>query len=375
MPMTKGSLRIARIAGIDIGIHYSWIIIFILIAWSLAVGYFPAEYPGWEDLIYWATAVVAALLLFVSVLIHEMAHSLVARSRGVPVRSITLFLLGGLSNLEAEPEKPGVEFAIAIAGPLTSVALAGLFWALDLTGLAAAGPAKATIIYMIEVNVLLAAFNILPGFPLDGGRVLRAILWGATGDLRKATNIAAAIGQVFGWAMIAWGIFLALTDNIMSGIWLVFIGWFLISAAEASKREVELRAIWLNVRVASVMNDHPEIIEGNSNIEFLVNDIYVKKGIRAAAVVEGGKILGIVTLVDIKKLAPGVWRTTPVSSIMTAQPLKTVTPADDMKTAVRLMAENGFNQLPVVEEERLVGMLNRADIIRYVQVHHELGRR
>jgi len=371
----KGSLRIARIAGIDIGIHYTWIIIFILISWSLAVGYFPAEYPGWDGLIYWATAVAAALLLFVSVLVHELAHSLVARSRGVPVKSITLFLLGGLSNLESEPEKPGVEFSIAIVGPLTSIALAGLFWALDLTGLAAAGPAKATIVYMIEINVLLAAFNILPGFPLDGGRVLRAILWGATNNLQKATNIASAIGQVFGWMMIAGGVFLALTDNIMGGVWLVFIGWFLNSAAEAAKQEVELRAIWLNVRVASIMNERPETIEGTSNVEALVNDIYVKKGIGSAAVVEDGKLLGIVTLADIKKLTPGVWRTTQVSSVMTPQPLKTVTPGDDMKTAVRLMAENGLNQLPVVVEERLVGILNRADIIRYVQVHHELGRR
>ena len=254
-------------------------------------------------------------------------------------------------------------------------ALAGLFWVLDLTGLAVAGPVRATAIYMIEINVLLAAFNILPGFPLDGGRVLRAIVWGATGDLSKATNIAAAIGQVFGWAMIALGVFWALTDNIMGGVWLVFIGWFLNSAAEASKREVELRAIWLNVRVASVMNDNPETIEGISSVEFLVNDIYIKKGIRAAAVVEEGRLQGIVTLADIKKLSPGAWRATPVSSIMTLQPLKTVMPGDDMKTAVRLMAENGFNQLPVVVEARLVGMLNRADIIRYVQVHHELGRR
>jgi len=371
----KGSLRIARIAGIDIGIHYTWIIIFILITWSLAAGYFPAEYPGWDGWIYWATAAVAALLLFISVLIHELAHSLMAISRGVPVKSITLFLLGGLSNLEAEPEKPGVEFAIAIVGPLTSVALAGLFWALDLSGLAVAGPVKATVVYMIEINVLLAAFNILPGFPLDGGRVLRAILWGATGNLMRATNIAAAVGQVFGWAMIALGVFWALTDNIMGGVWLVFIGWFLNSAAEASKREVELRAIWLNVRVANVMNDRPETIEGKINVEALVNDIYVKKGIRSAAVVEDGKLLGIVTLADIKKLAPGAWRTTPVSSVMTPQPLKAITPGDDMKTAVRLMAENGLNQLPVVVEDRLLGMLNRADIIRYVQVHHELGKR
>ncbi|MFA5400353.1 MAG: site-2 protease family protein [Dehalococcoidia bacterium] len=373
--MMKGSLRIARIAGIDIGIHYTWIIIFILICWSLAVGYFPAEYPGWEGIIYWVTAAVAALLLFVSVLVHELAHSLMAISRGVPVKSITLFLLGGLSNLEAEPEKPGIEFAIAIVGPLTSVALAGLFWALDLSGLAVEGPVKATVVYMIEINVLLAAFNILPGFPLDGGRVLRAILWGATNDLRKATNIAATVGQVFGWAMIAWGAFWALTDNIMGGVWLIFIGWFINSAAEASRREMELRAIWLNVKVASVMNDRPETVEGGSNVEALVNDVYVKKGIRSAAVVEGGKLLGIVTLADIQKLAPDAWRATPISKVMTPQPLKTVTPGDNMKTAVRLMAENGLNQLPVVIEERLVGILNRADIIRYVQVHHQLGKK
>ncbi len=373
--MMKGSLRIARIAGIDIAIHYTWIIIFILISWSLAVGYFPAEYPGWEGLVYWVTAAAAALLLFISVLVHELAHSLVAISRGVPVKSITLFLLGGLSNLEAEPEKPGVEFAIAIVGPLTSVALAGLFWALDLTGLAVEGPVKATTVYMIEINVLLAAFNILPGFPLDGGRVLRALLWGATNNLRKATNIATTVGQVFGWALIAWGVFWALTDNIIGGVWLIFIGWFLNSAAEASRREMELRAIWLNVKVANVMNDRPETIEGTANIETLVNDLYVKKGIRSVAVVEDGKLQGIVTLADIKKVAPGVWRTTTVSSVMTPQPLKTVTPADNMKAAVYLMAENGLNQLPVVVEERLVGMLDRADIIRYVQVHHELGKK
>jgi len=373
--MMKGSLRIARIAGIDIGIHYTWIVIFILICWSLAVGYFPAEYPGWEGWIYWATSAMAALLLFVSVLVHELAHSLTAISRGVPVRSITLFLLGGLSNLESEPEKPGVEFAIAIVGPLTSVALAGLFWGLDLVGLVAEGPVRATIVYMIEINVLLAAFNILPGFPLDGGRVLRAIIWGATNDLRKATNIATAIGQAFGWALIAWGVFWALTDNIMGGVWLIFIGWFLNSAAEASRREMELRAIWLNVKVSSVMDDRPETVEGGSNVEELVNEVYVKKGIKSAAVVEGGKLLGIVTLADIKKLAPAAWSTTPVSMVMTPQPLKTVNPGDNMKTAVRLMAENGLNQLPVVVEERLVGMLNRADIIRYVQGHHELGRR
>jgi Zn-dependent protease len=371
----KGSLRVARIAGIDIGIHYTWFIIFVLITWSLAVGYFPIEYPGWGEPVYWLTSAAAALLLFISVLIHELAHSLVAKSRGLQVRSITLFLLGGVSNLENEPEKPGVEFAIAIVGPLTSVALAGLFWGADMLGLAPAGPLRATALYMAEINVLLAAFNILPGFPLDGGRVLRAIIWGMTGDLKKATDIAAMVGQVFGWLMIGLGVFWVLAGNLMGGIWLVFIGWFLNTSAEASRRELELRSLWLNVRVANVMNNNPETVGPASPVEALVNEIYIQKGIRVAPVVDDGRLLGIVSLADVKRLAPGEWRNTPVAKVMTPLPLQTVGPGDDIKTAVQLMGEHGLNQLPVVVEDRLVGLLNRADIIRYVQVHHELGRR
>jgi Zn-dependent protease/CBS domain-containing protein len=370
----KGSLRIARIAGIDIGIHYTWILIFLLITWSLAVGYFPEEFPGWDMAVYWVTSVVAALLLFVSVLLHEFAHSLVAKSRGLPVKSITLFLLGGISNLESEPEKPGLEFAIAIVGPLSSLAIAAIFWGVDKLGLAPDGPVKATVDYLVTINILLAAFNILPGFPLDGGRVLRSIIWGATNDLKKATGIASAVGQVFGWLMIAGGVFMALTGNLMGGIWLVFIGWFLNGSAEAARRELEMRSLWLNVRVAGVMNERPDIIDPNAPIVKLVNEIYVRKGIRYAPVAEEGRLVGIVTLNDIRKISPAEWQMTPVSRIMTREPLYTVKPDDNMKLAVNLMAEHSVNQLPVVVEDRLVGMLCRADVIRYVQVHYELGR-
>jgi Zn-dependent protease/CBS domain-containing protein len=373
--MMKGSLRVARIAGIDIGIHYTWILIFVLISWSLAVGYFPVDYPGWAPWLYWVTSVVAALLLFVSVLIHELAHSLVAKSRGLPVKSITLFLLGGVSNLETEPEKPGVEFAVAIVGPLASVAIAGVFWAVDYFNLIQVGAARAIAGYLVTINILLAAFNILPGFPLDGGRVLRSIIWGATNDLKKATNIAATVGQVFGWIMIALGVVLALTGNLISGIWLAFIGWFLNGAAEASRRELEMRSLWLNVRVSNVMNDKPETIEPGAPVEKLVNEIYVRRGLRSAPVVDDGRLQGIVTLADIKKIPMSEWRNTSVSSVMTRQPLKTVKPDDNMSTAVQLMAQFSIDQLPVVVDDRIVGMLGRADIIRYVQVHHELGKR
>jgi len=373
--MMKGSLRIGRIAGIEIAIHYTWFLIFILITWSLAAGYFPVQYQGWEVWVYWVTAAVAALLLFFSVLFHELAHSLVAKAQGLPVKNITLFLLGGISNLESEPEKPGVEFSIAIVGPLASVLLAGIFQLVDFLGYTGIGPIKAVVDYMVMLNILLAAFNILPGFPLDGGRVLRAIIWGTTSDLKKATAIATAVGQVFGWMFIIGGFILALTVDFMGGIWLALIGLFLNGAAEAARRELELRSIWLNVRVATVMNDRPETVDPSAPVSLLVNDIFIKRGVRVVPVTHDGVLQGIVTIADIKKVSSPDWPSTSVGKIMTGLPLKTVRPEDSMSVAVQQMAENGIDQLPVVIDGRLVGMISRADIIRYVQVHYELGKR
>ncbi len=371
----KGSLRIARIAGIEISVHYTWILIFVLITWSLAAGYFPQEFPDWDIAVYWITSLVAALLLFFSVLFHEFAHSLMAKSRGLSVKSITLFLLGGISNLESEPKKPGIEFAIAIIGPLSSLALAAIFWGVDIMGWAPEGPVKATVDYLVLVNILLAAFNILPGFPLDGGRVLRSLIWGATNDLKKATNIASTVGQVFGWIMIAAGVFIALTGQLLNGIWLVFIGWFLNTSAEAARRELEQRSIWLNVRVANVMNDRPETVSPNSSIEQLVRDIYIKRGVRSAPVVDEDKLVGMVTLSDIKKVSQPEWQLTTISRAMTRPPLYVIKPEDSMSVAINLIAEHGINQLPVVVGDRLIGTLCRADILRYVQIHYELGRK
>ncbi|MFW6151149.1 MAG: site-2 protease family protein, partial [Chloroflexota bacterium] len=195
----KSSIRLGRIAGIEIGIHYTWIFIFILVSWSLAQGFFPQYYPGWDQVTYWLTGVIAALLLFVSVLLHELAHSLVAQARGMKVQSITLFIFGGVSNIEEEAEQPRIEFAMAIVGPVTSLALAGMFWALLQTAGDRQSPLAATLGYLALINVILGVFNLLPAFPLDGGRVLRSILWGRTGSLSRATNTAATVGRLFGW--------------------------------------------------------------------------------------------------------------------------------------------------------------------------------
>jgi Zn-dependent protease len=202
----RGSLKIARIAGIDIGIHYTWILAFFIIGWSLAQGYFPQQYKSWTSTAYWTAGFLSAVLLFLSVLLHELAHSLVAQARGLPVSSITLFIFGGVSNLSEEPGNAGQEFLMAIVGPLTSLALAGVFWLMHFLPVNEDTFIAAIVGYLAFINLALAAFNLLPGFPLDGGRVLRSIIWKTTGNLVKATDIASLIGRVFGWGFIAFGV-------------------------------------------------------------------------------------------------------------------------------------------------------------------------
>ena len=369
----KSSFRLGRIAGIEIGVHYSWILAFILIAWSLAQGFFPQYYPGWDLVIYWVTGILAALFLFVSVLVHELAHSLVAISRGLPVRSITLFIFGGVSNIEREPERPRVEFVVAVVGPLASLALAGLFWGLQQVVGEQGSPLTALLGYLALINALLAGFNLLPGFPLDGGRMLRSILWSTTGNLTRATNIAAMVGRLFGWGLIGFGVFQLLAGNFLGGLWIAFIGWFLSSAADASRREITLREHLRGVRVRDVMDQSPEIISSQTPVEEVVRDVFLQRHRRAAAVYQDDQLVGIVTIADIKGQPRQKWSQTPVGEIVTRQPLYSVGMDDDMNSALRLLAQHDLNQLLVLEEGRLVGFLNRADIIRYLQLSQELG--
>ncbi|MDD5082289.1 MAG: site-2 protease family protein [Dehalococcoidales bacterium] len=222
----KGAIKIGRIAGIEISVHYTWILAFLLFTWLLASAFFPQSYPNWSAAAYWITGALAALLLFISVLIHEIAHSLVAKARGLPVKGITLFIFGGVSNIESEPDKPKVEFAMSIVGPLSSLVLAGILYGIFLLVPAQDSPLGAILRYLAIANAWLAAFNILPGFPLDGGRVLRSIIWGATGNLVRATNIATTVGQVFAWLFIGFGVFQLLAGNFLGGLWIAIIGWF-----------------------------------------------------------------------------------------------------------------------------------------------------
>lgn len=369
----KASFRLFRVAGIDIGIHYSWVLIFILITWSLAQGFLPGRYPGWDMTTYWITGVIAALLLFVSVLLHELAHSLVAKSRGLPVSSITLFVFGGVSNLQEEPSKASVEFSMAIVGPVTSLVIAGICWGLLQTLSAQNSPVGATLYYLALINALLAGFNILPAFPLDGGRVLRSILWGSMHDLARATNIAATVGRFFGWAFIAYGLFSLLSGNFLGGLWIAFIGWFLSSAAESSRLQLSLQEHLTGVKVEDVMNTKPETVGPTTLVDNVVRNIFYQGRGRAVMVVRNDALIGIVTITDIKKLPHDKWVDTPVEHIMTHMPLQIVAPGDDLNSVMKLIVSHDVNQVPVVQNGKIVGLLSRADIIRHLQVSQELG--
>ena len=371
----KASLRLGRIAGIEIGIHYTWIFAFILIVWSLADGFFPSSFPGWSPVAYWATSVAAALMLFTSVLVHELAHSFVAKAKGLPVHGITLFIFGGVSNIGGEANKAKDEFAIALVGPLTSLVLSVLFWGLLQVVGDPNGPLAAALFYLSLINLMLAVFNLLPGFPLDGGRVLRSILWGATGNLAMATRTATVVGQAFGWLLIAFGVFQVLGGNFLGGLWIAFIGWFLNSAADSSRREAALQEQFHGVNVGQVMEPNTETVSPQITVEELVHEWFLQRRRRALPVSEDGKLAGIVTLTDVRGVPQERWSQVRVAEIMHREPLYTVESDDDLDTALQLLAQHDLNQVPVLQGGRLVGLLSRAEIIRYLHLRQELGIR
>ncbi|HVB96724.1 MAG TPA: site-2 protease family protein [Chloroflexota bacterium] len=376
--MLNHSLRLGRIRGIEIDVNWSWLIIFILFTWSLAVFFFPAIYPRLPTLTNWIIGAISTLLLFVSVLLHELSHSLVAKAKGIPVRSITLFVFGGVSDIEEEPHTPMAEFLIAVAGPLTSLVIGvvsyGLF--LGLRGVVAT-PIEAVLLALGFYNIILGVFNLLPGFPLDGGRVFRAIVWGITGSYREATQIATGVGQFFAYLLIFGGLFLAISGAFLSGLWLVFIGWFLNNAAIGSRQQAELEGYLKNVRVASVMNPHPPDVPARASLEDFVENYVLARNLRALPVVTEADdhLVGLVTLAEVRTVPRENWPITPISSVMiSADRLTVAQPDESLVQAMRDLTKDDLHQLPVVQNGQLVGMLSRSDVMRYMQVRREIGQ-
>ena len=369
----KTSFRIARLFGIDVNVHVSWFVILLVISVSLAVNVFPAIYPWWSTGTTYAVSAAAALLLFASVVVHELAHSVVAQSQGIRVKHITLFLLGGVSSLEEEPRSPGREALMAAVGPLSSLAIAGL--CLAAAALATLPEAvAAVVVYLGWMNLLLALFNLLPGFPLDGGRVLRALLWARTHDFVKATRWAARTGQVFGYVLIAGGIVMFLSSPA-AGLWTGFIGWVLTQASQASyAQSVRSRALE-GVSAGRLMSAPGASIPPEITLEAAVQR-YFWGGESRCFPVQGGAetVAGVVCLDDLRRSRRAAWGNERVRTVMTPwRDVVSVNPETPAAEAVRLMAEHDVDRIAVVRGERLVGFVDRAAILRHVELSRSAG--
>ncbi len=361
-----GSLRLGKIAGIDIYAHLSWFIILVLLTWSLADDWFVQAFPGWATTTYWVVAFISALLLFVCVLAHELAHALVAQTSGLTVRKITLLIFGGVAHIEEEVKRPGVEFRVAIAGPIASLLLAVVAFLLALPLQGSGASAEAVLDYLAVSNLVLGAFNLLPGFPLDGGRVLRSIIW-------KVTHIASSVGQAFAYLFILLGIVEFFTGNFFNGLWTVFIGWFLLSAAQTAYTQVELQSTLQGVSVGQVMNPRPVAVPANISLQKLVDEYFLPLGLRAAPVTQGEYLAGFITLSDIARVARERWPSTPVGYVMRLlEQVHVATPEQPLQGVLQMMDAQDINQVPVVADGRLVGLLSRELIIRYLQERQSL---
>jgi Zn-dependent protease len=367
----QSSFTLGRIGGIRVGIHYTWLFAFILIAWSLAAGYFPAQAPRLGAGAYWLLGIVAALLLFASVLLHELSHSFVAIARGLQVDSITLFIFGGVSNLKGDSQNPKDEFLISVVGPLTSLVLGGVFWVIS-RAISPVSAAGLIVGYLAYINLALGVFNLVPGFPLDGGRVFRSIVWAVTDSNRKATQIASYVGQAVGFGLILWGVFQLLSGDFLGGLWIAFIGWFLNSAAESTRHQQAFDESLRGVPVSQLMTTELAIIPPTATVRDFVWDQAIHRGRRAMLVADNGRLAGLVSVSDAKKVPQEEWDRTPVTQVMTPAPLKTVGPDEDLSAAMQLMVAGEFHQVPVMRDGKVVGLVTRSDVLRFLQLRDEL---
>ena len=390
----RSGFKVGTLFGISIHVDWSWILIFLLVTWNLAGAVLPSLHPDWGVGMNIALGVAASLLFFISILLHELAHSLVAKARGLPVRRITLFFFGGVSNIEREPPSPSTEFLMAIVGPLTSLLLGfGFIWlgrqnipemdtalSSPMQLLRNLDPLSTMLLWLGPINILLGLFNLIPGFPLDGGRVLRSILWAITKDFRRATRWATIIGQGVGWLMILAGVALIFGASVpvfgsgtLNGMWLAFIGWFLVQAASQSYQQVVVEDMLEGVPITRLMREPAPAVPPDLPISALVYDHIMQGDERAFPVVEDDRLLGVVYIENLRTLERSAWDTTLVKQVMVPQnELEMVTPREDAMDAFQKLTQREMRQIPVVQNGKLIGMLRRRDILRWLQVRSEM---
>src|SRR5215469_8596856 len=369
-PLSSG-VKIGRIFGIPIYLHPSWFIIFALITLSLRTQ-FTSSHPSWTSQQHWTLGIVTSALFFLSVVFHELSHSVVALRYKIPVQSITLFVFGGLSSINREPDDPKQEFAIAIAGPLASFFLAGCFY---LVGRFFHGDdlVAASTKWLWEINLALGIFNLVPGFPLDGGRILRGIAWGVTKNFQRATQIASTTGKIFAYLMIIFGVWQALTKNWVNGLWTAFIGWFLLSAAQESYAQVAVQHSLSGVRAGDVMTQNIPTVTRDMSIDEYVHEV-LRTGARFHIVMGAGTPVGLISLDAARTVPRDEWTNTSIQALMLPLDQTHSTEPDEPVLAVlQRMRNNSISQMPVISEGHIIGMIGMDDIVRVLQTRMQLG--
>lgn len=369
----KTGITIGQVWGIPIRLDWSWFFIFALVTWSLAGGYLPGAYPDLGTGALWLLGALTSVLVFGSVLLHELGHAYVAQRNGIAVRGISLFIFGGVAALQSEPRTPGAEFRIAIAGPIVSFALAVLFgglYLLDRHIPLLAAPS----VWLAEINLLLAMFNMIPGFPLDGGRVLRAAVWRWSGNEWKATKVAAFTGQLVAWGFVGYGFVLLLVGSFVGGLWMALIGWFLLGAARTSVAQKQVQQQLHGVAVGQVMNRTVPHIESKLPLDQLVNEYVVRGGQRSFVVQANGHGPGLVTLREIKATPRARWRDMTAADVMVPLArLHTIAPDTHVLAALDIMEHDHAAHVPVVANGQVVGLFGHEQVLQYVRARAEAG--
>ncbi len=370
----SSSFRLMQIRGIPVEIHISWLLIFFLFSVSLAQSFFPLMVEGLSTQIYWAAGIITTLLIFASVLIHEFGHSFVAINEGIPIKKITLFIFGGVAQMEAEPGNPKTEIKVTAAGPLTSLIIALVTGALYYLALTPGQILGEAIFFVARVNLIMAVFNLVPAFPLDGGRLFRSIIWFLNNNILKATRIAVTIGSVLSFCAMGLGLIIIFFQENFFGIWLIFLGWLIYQAGQSSYSQLVFKETFSGMKVSEVMSTNLQTISPDATLEELAeNFLHYKYG--AFPVVYGSTTHGLVTLQNMKDVPRENWAYTTVAHILT--PLKetmVIKPdSDAAEVMMKMAAQNVGRALIMKENGELVGLLSRTDMMRFIQMHMVLG--
>ena len=366
----KKQIELIRIFNIPIKLDLSWFIIVAFISWTLALGYFPHKYPDLDKSIYWIMGISSALLLFVSVLLHELSHSIVAKKNNIPIKGITLFIFGGVAEMTEEPTTAKSEIKMASAGPVCSGALALLFLVISnfLTSFLPVIPLIGILKYCVFINLALMIFNLLPGFPLDGGRILRAVIWNYTGDIRKATHTTSRIGSFMGVFLIIFGFFNIFTGNFIGGLWFAFIGIFLKGAAESGYQQLVAGKLLHGIKISEIMTRDLVTIEDSTTLDKLVDDYFLKHRYNSYPVVSNEMLVGIVSIHDVKQVPREDWDKVDVRKILDSKIISLcISPDDDATSAMSKMIRKGLGRIPVLDNGKLVGIVSHRDILQIIK--------